>query len=178
MDPRIARLIDRQEIKDVVYRYCRGIDRRDLGLVRSCYHPDATDHHGSFRGGVDAYLEWVDGLLARYSQTMHFVGNILIDWGEQEEVAAVESYGVALHRSPEDKAHLNLATGFRYIDQVERRENDWKIASRVAVSEWSIQIPRDAWWTIPDSLPKGQRDASDALYTLLSSIGANSDPSS
>ena len=96
----------------------------------------------------------------------------------EDALAAVESYGVALHRSPEDKAHLNLATGFRYLDRFERRDQAWKIAARVAVSEWSVQIPREAWWAMPDSLLKGQRDGSDALYTLLSSIGATTSRSS
>jgi hypothetical protein len=186
MDPRVARLLDKQEIQEVVYAYCRGIDRRDLDLVRACYHPDATDEHGSFSGTVDAYLEWVDGLLARYCWTMHFVGNILIDFskaesnpaghedgkGESDEVdiAAAESYGISLHRSEEAKPYLNLAIGFRYLDRFERRGDRWKIAERVAVSEWSIQIPETAWWEIPDSLRKGQRNRGDALYALLSRL--------
>ena len=41
-DARLARLADRLEIRDVVYRYCRGIDRREYDLVRSCYHHDAV----------------------------------------------------------------------------------------------------------------------------------------
>ena len=43
-------LIAKQEITDVVYRYARGIDRLDFELVRSCYHPDAYDDHGAFKG--------------------------------------------------------------------------------------------------------------------------------
>lgn len=173
MDARVARLLDQQEIQEVIYRYCRGIDRRDFALVRACYHADATDEHGSFSGGVDDYLTWVEALLGRYSWTMHLVGNVLIDWGPSNDVAAAESYGVALHRSDEPKPHLNLATGFRYLDRFERRQGTWKIASRVAVSEWSIQIPRESWWEIPDSLLKGRRDPRDALYTLLSGLNAS-----
>lgn len=179
MDPRVARLVDQREIQDVVYAYCRGIDRRDLARVRACYHPDATDDHGSFSGTIDAYLEWVDSLLARYVWTMHFIGNVLVEFGDlaqvadvagASDVAAVESYGVAMHRSEEPRPHLNLATGFRYLDRFERRGGAWKIASRVAVSEWSIRIPQEAWWEIPDSLLKGRRDTSDALYGLLASL--------
>ena len=170
MDARLSSFLDKQEIQEVIYRYCRGIDRRDLDLVRACYHPDATDDHGSFSGTVDAYLEWVDALLARYTWTMHLVGNVLIEKGASADVAGAESYGVALHRSQEARPHLNLATGFRYLDRFERREETWRIASRVAVSEWSLRIPKDAWWEIPDSLLKGQRDGSDALYALLSGI--------
>lgn len=179
MDPRIARLIDEKEIRDVLYRYCRGIDRRDLDLVRSCYHDDATDDHGSFSGGIDAYLEWVDGLLARYTWTMHLLGNILVEFPGAEPdpakvgVAAAESYGVALHRSQEDKPYLNLANGFRYLDRFENRGSGWRIAARVAVSEWSMRIPNDVWWEIPESMTIGRRDTNDALYALLSAVGKN-----
>jgi len=50
---RLRTLLDRQEIADVVARYCRGIDRRDFDLVRTCYHPDGTDRHTGFLGGID-----------------------------------------------------------------------------------------------------------------------------
>ena len=79
MDPRLSALLDKQAIEEVVLRYCRGIDRRDFALVRSCYHPDAEDHHGSFSGSVDEYIAWVDKLTSRYLWTMHFVGNVLIE---------------------------------------------------------------------------------------------------
>ena len=39
-------LIDEAAIKKVHLRYCRGIDRMDWDLIRSCYHPDAIDDHG------------------------------------------------------------------------------------------------------------------------------------
>ena len=175
MDERLARLLDQEDIRGVIFAYCRGIDRLDLETVRDCYHPDATDEHGSFSGGVDAYLEWVSGLLSRYRFTMHFVSNIQIEFGACPDLAAAESYGVALHRGQDDTPHLNLATGFRYLDRFERRGGVFKIAARQAVSEWSIRVPEEAWWSIPSSLRSGRRDASDALYALLASVrgGAN-----
>ena len=50
-------LLAKQEIGDVIYRYARGIDRLDFDLVRSCYHPDAVDDHGAFKGNVDEFIE-------------------------------------------------------------------------------------------------------------------------
>jgi hypothetical protein len=35
MDNSGTRLGDRQDIYEVVLRYCRGVDRLDMGLVRS-----------------------------------------------------------------------------------------------------------------------------------------------
>ena len=76
---RLARVVDQQEIADVIYRYCRGIDRCDFDLVRSCYHPDAIDDHGDFRGGVDEFIAFVQQGLPRFERTMHFIGNVLVE---------------------------------------------------------------------------------------------------
>lgn len=171
MDERIARLLDRQEIEEVLRAYCRGIDRRDLALVRGCYHDDATDRHGSFFGQADAYVAWVDGLLARYRFTTHALNQITIEFGPAPDLAAAESYGVSVHRGDPAKPHQNLATAFRYLDRFERRAGKWKIASRVALGEWSLRIPEAAWWDVPETHLASRRDARDPLYELLASIG-------
>lgn len=183
MEERLVRLLARQDIEEVLYRYCRGIDRRDFDLVRACYHADATDDHGSFSGGVEAYVEWVDRLTSRYRWTMHSIGNVMIEFADAQaapdpestkpiQVAAVESVGVSLHRSDEPKPYLNLATGFRYLDRFEERNGEWKIAARTAVSEWSMRLPTDGWWEIPESHLTGRRDKQDALYSLLASLNS------
>ena len=182
MDTRLAGLLDKQEIEETVLRYCRGIDRRDFDLVRNCYHPDALDHHGSFSGSVDEYIAWVDKLTSRYRFSMHLVGNVLIELGGDDstprddgiapsDLAACETYGVSLHRSDDPRPFMNLATGFRYLDRFERREGKWKIAERTAIGEWSLPVPSDAWWDIPEDHLASKRDPSDALYGLLAAIG-------
>ena len=93
-------LLARAEIHDVVLRYCRGIDRLDPDLVRSCYHPGATDEHGSFTGDVEAYVAWAFGLLGKYDATQHLVANHLVDFpegGAGAGRAVAETAGVAVH---------------------------------------------------------------------------------
>lgn len=175
MDPRLAALLDKQEIEEVVLRYCRGIDRRDFELVRGCYHPDARDHHGSFSGSVDEYIAWVEKLTSRYLFTMHFIGNVLVELdgsapSDDVRAAVCETYGVSLHRSEDPKPYMNLATGFRYLDRFERRDGRWRIAERTAIGEWSIEIPQDRWWEIPEDHLSGQRDKSDVVYRLLAGL--------
>ena len=85
-------LLADREIRQVLARYCRGIDRLDLGLVRSCYHDDAVDEHGSFTGDPDEYVAWVGKLLARYAMTMHVLATTSIE--RTGDVALVESYGL------------------------------------------------------------------------------------
>jgi hypothetical protein len=161
-DP-LERVIAEAEIRRVVARYCRGIDRMDLDLVRSCYHHDAHDEHGSFSGGVDAYLEWVRPLLEKYDATMHFIGNQLVDF-DDADTARVETYGMSVHRSASGKAHLNLSTGFRFVDRFERRDGEWRIAHRVAVPDWSLRHDPDDWWPLPEHHRRGERGRGDAIY--------------
>ena len=48
----LQQLIDRQEIRDCMARYARGVDRNDWEAVRDTYHPDAYDDHGDYKGDI------------------------------------------------------------------------------------------------------------------------------
>lgn len=143
----VARLIDRAEIADVVARYCRGVDRRDFALVRSCYHDGAVDHHTGFTGPVEEYIEWIRRGLAQFAMTQHLVGQQLIElYGD---VARCETYGMASHWSGPDAGEpADVTTGFRYVDRMERRDGRWAIAERYAIRDWTrvdgVLMPRPA----------------------------------
>jgi hypothetical protein len=158
-----AELSDREEIRDVLFRYTRGIDRLDLALVRSCYHPDAHDDHGAFRGDLDGFLAWVGDVLSYFESTMHFIGNQLIEL--DGDVAHTESYCVAYHRRGADDGEdpYDLVTALRYVDRLERRGGDWKIADRVCVFDWSRRDPIVGEWAM-DSAVRGQRGAGDPVW--------------
>ena len=162
-------LADRRAIHDLVLTYCRGIDRLDRELVRSCFHPDATDTHGSFRGSVDEFIDWAFALLERYDATMHLVANHLAT--VRGRAAVAETYGVAHHRSADPDPRRNLTVGFRYIDRLERRDDGpWRIARRIATTEWVTAPTADAAWPIPTDSAIGHRDHSDPLYVFLDEL--------
>lgn len=163
----LRRLLDEREIRDVLTRYCRGIDRMDRALVRSCYHEGATDSHGSFEGTVDEFVAWVWRVLGRYTSTMHFLGNVLVEH-VADDVAHVETYGIAFHHTEGGDARGNLVTGFRYVDDFERRDVDgtpaWRITRRTAVTEWVRVARAEDAWPIPEGAVTGRRDRSDPVY--------------
>jgi hypothetical protein len=154
------------EIRRVLLRYARGVDRMDLDLVRSCYHADATDSHGSFTGPVDEFLVWVARVLRRYDATMHFLCHPLVEF-DDADTARVETYGMAFHRAAGGPPEHNLVTGFRFVDRFERRSGEWRIAHRVAVTEWSRVDRESDWWPIPDGMVRGTRDRTDPVYQDL-----------
>ena len=164
--PTPASLADRQAISDVVLTYCRGIDRLDRDLVTSCFHADATDTHGSFNGTIAEFIDWAFGLLQRYDSTMHLVANHLATVNGSAAVA--ETYGIAYHRSTDSDPRRNLTVGFRYLDRLERRdEGPWRIARRIATTEWVTAPGTGSEWPIPPDSAVGQRDRTDPLYQLL-----------
>lgn len=148
----IDRVADRAEIYAVLVSYCRGIDRRDLERVRSAYHPDAYDDHGSYKGGLDGFLEFVEKeVYSRFRTTMHKLGQALIEIdGDQ---ATSETYAICHHVTEEDGRDVaDLVMGIRYLDRFERRgDGKWRIARRELRWEWirtdSLE-PLDPDWTL------------------------------
>jgi len=162
----IDQLLARREIADVILRYARGIDRLDLELVRSCYHPDAYDDHGAFKGNVDEFIEAAGSFLPRWTATQHFMGNMLIE--VEGDVARAETYAVAYHRrEAADGSGKDDVMGIRYVDRFERRDGSWRIAHRVVVTEWRRVDPVEGAKGRGVVGEWGRRDATDAIHWIL-----------
>jgi len=161
---RVEQLLARAEITDVLYRYCRGIDRRDFDLVRSCYHPEAAEEHGDYVGGVDGFLERAAKNLARCERTMHFLGNVVIEVAGL--VARSESYALAYHRLPAlnaDGEPRDRVVGLRYLDVFTFRDERWRISSRRCVCDWTRTDPVLPGFDFPSGWLRGSADGSDPV---------------
>ena len=160
----IEELVAQQEIRDVLARYTRGIDRKDAELVRSCYHPGAYDDHGAFQGTAEEFVEWVQQVLSYFDTTMHFLGQQLIEIAGDR--AHSETYCVAYHRRDArdgDEGH-DLWMGLRYVDVLESRDGEWRIADRRCVFDWSRRDAIVGQWELPDEALRGARDGNDTVY--------------
>jgi hypothetical protein len=94
---------------------------------------------------------------------MHYVANQLVE-ADGADRARCESYGMAVHRTDGGDARGNLTTGFRFVDDFERRGGEWRIVRRVATTEW-VRVEHEAdRWPIPVGMLTGRRDRSDAVY--------------
>jgi ketosteroid isomerase-like protein len=157
----------RAEITDVLYRYARAVDRRDWDLLRSCYHDDGYDDHGTLKGYIDDFIAASKPFTDRVAATTHFIGNVLIEI--DGDVARVESYVMANHRIEDATgAGKDDTWGIRYVDRFERRRQEWRIAYRVVAHEWRLvaDVPAGRG---RDSYPRfvGSHDGSDPLRWIL-----------
>ena len=157
-------LLAREAIRDVLARYCRGIDRRDRDMVARCFHPDATDVHVTGPGPIADFLELFFELLHGYDSSFHFLGQSVIDIDPDGRTARSESYGIAHHRTAGGPDHRNLVTGVRYVDDFTVVAGMWAIAARVAITDWSRVDPAGDGGDVPERLLQGRPGPVDPSY--------------
>ncbi len=124
-------LIAKEQIRELVLLYSRGVDRKDIELLRTLYTSDATDDHGAhFNGSADEYIAFLERSLPHMRYSGHHVCNHLISVnGDQAEG---EVYAIAYHIIPDFKGGMveDLAC-VRYVDRYRREEGRWLFAARV-----------------------------------------------
>jgi hypothetical protein len=182
----IERLADRAQIQDVMFRWCRAVDRLDFDAIKAVFHADAVDSHGMFEGGVDALIDWLRERHRTMPFATHSVSNMLIEFSG-DDCALVETYClVAQRHSAEGAASIAAIAGkdaargrpidvlafARYVDRFERRASLWRISHRTVVWDYvtSHEVAESAPqpsrnWTV------GRRDSSDFIHRARAELG-------
>ncbi|WP_238005494.1 nuclear transport factor 2 family protein [Dactylosporangium sp. AC04546] len=133
----LRELRDHEEIRQLLYRYARGVDRADLELIQSVYAEGGTDQHGPFDGpGVEFAKVVVDGAKRVWDHVgNHHITNTFIELDGDR--ARAEVYFLAFHPHADNgRPELGIISG-RYLDVLERRDGRWGIVRRVVVSDWT-----------------------------------------
>ena len=158
-------LIAKDEIRELVLLYSRGVDRKDAALLRTLYTRDGTDTHGdSFDGGAEDYVKFLEGAFPHMRYSGHHVCNHLISVsGDQGEG---EVYALAYHIIPDRKGGwLEDFMAVRYIDRYRKEDGCWRFAKRV--------VTYDMRTTRPIATPAPLPATADPSYaTLISRVFA------
>lgn len=169
----LSNLIAKDEIRDCLYRYCRGLDRIDRTLIESAFHHDAHIDYGVlFNGPAPEFIDASLAVQTRQVHCQHLVGNILIEL--DDDTAAVESYEIARHKTPQGDKAVDMFLAARTLDRFEKRNGRWAIAYRKKVLDSGRFLDADE--SIHDRPPMtlGVRDDSDASYALFAgTLGKN-----
>jgi len=161
----VRELYDRQKIREVVTAYCRAVDRMDRDLLLSCYHPDAIDDHGFFVGTRVAFWDWVNHYHNNAQAThQHIITNHSCELNGT--TAHTETYWMMAGMDAKDHG-LSIGGG-RYIDRIEKRDGQWRIAARKCVAEWGgVPVPSKVPGEFMAMLRESgvvARDRSDSSY--------------
>jgi SnoaL-like domain len=158
-------LLDRVAIEDCLVRYCHAVDRCDAPLLRTVYWPGAIDDHIFWQGSAEAFIDYCMPILKSREQTLHSVSNFLIRIEGNE--ARVECHFHAYERlRRKDGTPNDITMWGRYLDRMEKRDDEWRIAERkVVLDSWRI-------WSDSADWPRG-------LFGKPVSVGqrGNDDPS-
>jgi hypothetical protein len=124
-------LLAKEAIRELVLLYSRGVDRKDIDLLKTLYAKDATDDHGAhFKGSADAYIDFLARSLPALLAGGHFVCNHLIS--VNDATAEGEVYALAYHVFPDGKGGtVQDVAGVRYIDSYRKEDGRWLFADRV-----------------------------------------------
>ena len=176
---KLTELMDREAIRDCLYRYCRGIDRADEAALRSAYWPDAFDRHGAYSGPASGFIDYAVGVFRTKPRNVHQVFNILIEFRGTAD-ARVETYFNALQRGPgpDGKIRQFLLAG-RYCDAFQKRGEEWRVLHRTVVYDWvEEQTPPEGTdeQRFGPRKPAGAQWPDDEVYALLKAERFDSAP--
>jgi hypothetical protein len=135
LDSKIQEILDKESIRELVYTYCRAADRHDNELMRTLYHEDAYDDHGSFfKGKAMEFLDLLPEIqksmgILHHNVTTH---NIKLSGTKAEG----ETYIIAFHQVLTEEGNYDVLIGGRYFDEYEKRNDVWKFSSRAVDADW------------------------------------------
>ena len=161
IDPSSA-VSDRLAIADLIYRYCRSVDRLDVALGHSIWHDDGIADYGSIYQGSGKGV--IDLICAQHRQTLHHshqVTNILIELAGDR--ATSESYVTANLRIQQGPQLRQISVWGRYIDSWSRREDRWGLDKRIAIRDFDEM--RDV--VEMSRYDIGKREPSDPSYKVF-----------
>jgi len=141
----LTSLLDREKIRECIALLARGEDRRDADLIRAGFWPDSTVDYGIFQGGFDEYLDWVVPGSPAIPVTQHVLGQSVIRL--QGDVALVETHATNYHRINMGDQERDIVMGGRYLDRLDKRDAEWRIAKRTMLYDWFQDFGESVDWS-------------------------------
>ncbi len=155
-------LLDQRRIEDLLVDYCRYLDRMALDDLADLFTADCRVTYGPDPRLAAVGREELAKSLARmwrWRRTAHHLANVRI-WRDSADAARAESYVHAWHERPDGATAVVFG---RYLDQLRRTEEGWRIAERrmdmngadAAFKVAIPQAPRHApppGWEAPEGL--------------------------
>lgn len=126
----------RSQCIDLCSRYSRGVDRSDLNVFLSIWHPDGEyvvgRRTGLFRG-TEELANAIDFVRDAYASTHHWTTNHLVErTGADTARGTSDSFAICVDH--EDRPHLVAAS---YDDDYVVVDGEWRIRRRI-VRRWLV----------------------------------------
>ena len=146
----LEELSDQREIEALMHRYATGIDTADYDLVGSIFAPGGTIDYQSIGGPAGAWepdlKEWSRASLSAFPVRQHYITNTEVTYAPDRDAASSVSYWRSVMGFARSDGSLHLfESGGRYLDDLVRTGDGWRITRRVTAQVWMLG-------TLPDEL--------------------------
>jgi hypothetical protein len=136
---------DREAIRDLISAYAHAVDRQRWDMMERIFHPDARFQFGTLTGDWRSFVEQARAVVGPCLATQHQLGQVMFGF-EGADLCHTETYMTAMHTIPpgyptlasfpdKGKIYCAIVAG-RYIDRMERRAGEWRIANRLLLCDW------------------------------------------
>jgi hypothetical protein len=140
MEEQIQELLDRKACEDVLLRYGRTLDWLDQTGQEECFWPDAVIDYGFFQGTGKDWVPMVMAVEASSARRWHVSTGVMVQ--VRGSSARSESYGLTVGTTSNEQGQLiDTLFGGRYLDELEKREGQWRISKRTYVADWTHSFP-------------------------------------
>jgi hypothetical protein len=154
----------RLAIMDKIYRYCRSVDRLDVPLGHSVFHPDSYADFGIYKGSGRGWIDFICEEHRKFLHHSHQVTNVVID--VDGDRAGSEAYVTATLRARDGDRVMQRQFWARYVDEWSRRDGDWAIERRECVIDFDSLMEV----TPIGEHERSRRDPSDPSYSVLRAV--------
>ena len=154
---------DREAITDLIYRYCRAMDRIDRELGYSIWHFDGTADYGAqvYQGNAHGFVDQVCAQHSGLLRHSHQVTNIIIEIDGDR--AGSEAYYTTALRMLRGEVPHEIRVWGRYLDRWSKRDGRWGIDHRIALRDFDDIRPV----TPMSNDERSTRDRDDPSYSVL-----------
>ena len=140
MEQQLQELLDRKACEDVLMRYGRTLDWLDEAGQESCFWPDAKVDYGFFQGSGEDWTPTVMPVEAASPRRWHVSTGVMVQ--VNGDTAKGESYGLTVASSENEEGELvDTMFGGRYLDELEKRDGQWRISTRSYIADWIHHFP-------------------------------------
>lgn len=179
-EAKVAMMLARDELHQLVTAYCRAVDRADYEALRNLYHPDATDSHGSFStGGVEQFIAQLRAAEPYVRVSQHHITTT--NFEIEGDAARGEIYCLVFHTFAGPEHDSDVVIGGRYLDEYTKHDGRWRFRQRTIVADWAYQNdPSQVNFGHPSTRGSlrgkpGQADPSIELFRRSKALSDNDD---
>jgi 3-phenylpropionate/cinnamic acid dioxygenase small subunit len=133
-------LSDKSEIRELLFRYARGVDEKDWALLSSVFTPDARLDYtsvGGPSGPRDEVVGWLEASLAPVPMTQHLITNIEVALHGDRATVRAMFYNPMQLPGMED---LSVCGG-TYHHELVRTSEGWRSVRLREETMWFVNRP-------------------------------------